>query len=147
MVRILLRREVTMSTEANIQIAKKAYADFGRGDIAAILAVLDDNVEWTTPGEGVPTAGTRRGKAEVARFFETVAATWNFQAFEPRDYIASGDQVVVCGSYTATARSTGRQITSEWVMVWKLSDGKVTNFREHTDTAALAGAVSGRAAA
>ena len=41
-----------MSTEANIQIAKKAYADFGRGDLPAILAVLDDNVEWITPGEG-----------------------------------------------------------------------------------------------
>ena len=137
-----------MSTEANIQIAKKAYADFGRGDIAAILAVLDDNVEWTTPGEGVPTAGTRRGKAEVAKFFQTVAETWDFQAFEPRDYIASGDQVAVCGSYTATARSTGRQITS------RMGDGLETPrrqgdaiFRSIRIRQRCVGAVTGRAAA
>ena len=136
-----------MSTEANIQIAKKAYADFGRGDIAALLAVLDDNVEWTTPGEGLPTSGTRLGKTEVARFFQTVAETWEFTVFEPRDYIAAGDQIAVCGSYTATARSTGRQVKSEWVMVWKLRDGKVTRFQEYMDTAAARDAYSARVAA
>ena len=133
-------------SEANIQIAKNAYAAFGRGDIAAILEVLDEKIVWTTPGN-LPDSGTRRGRAEVAQFFQSVTSTWDFQAFEPRDYIASGDQVAVVGSYTVTARSTGRQATGEWVMVWKFRDGKVTNFQEYTDTAALENAVTARATA
>ena len=134
-------------SQANIEIAKNCYAAFGRGDIASILAVLSENIEWTTPGEGIPSAGTRRSVAEVARFFEIVAATWDFTALEPREYIASGDTVVTIGSYTAIARATGKQVSSEWVMVWKMRDGKVTYFREFTDTQALAASVSARAAA
>ena len=129
-------------SQANIDIAKSSYAAFGRGDIPAILAVLDPNVEWTTPGKGVPTEGTRRGPAEVARFFETVGSTWTFTAFEPREYVASGDTVVAIGSYAATARATGKPMTSDWVMVWKFRNGKLAYFREYTDTQALAAAVA-----
>ena len=135
-----------MSTEANIEIAKKAYADFGRGDIASILAVLADDALWITPGEGIPTEGTRHGKAEVTAFFQAVADTWNFTAFEPREFVASGDTVVAIGSYAATARATGKSISSEWTMVWKFRSSKVTHFREYTDTLALKNAVSGVAA-
>src|SRR5690348_16422934 len=112
-----------MSTQPNIAFVQKAYADFLAGDIASILAALTDDIEWTTPGRGVPTSGTRHGKAEVAEFFQKVAETWNFTAFEPREYIASGDMVAAIGSYTAIARATGRNVTSEWVMVWKIRDG------------------------
>jgi ketosteroid isomerase-like protein len=83
----------------------------------------------------------------VAQFFQTVAETWNFTAFEPREYIASGDMVAVLGSYTAIARATGRTVSSEWTMVWKIRDGKLAWFREFTDTQALAEAVVARAAA
>ena len=134
-------------SQANIDIAKNGYAAFGRGDIAAILATLSDDVEWTAPGEGIPTEGTYRGVAEVARFFEIVGRTWNFTAFEPREYIASGDTVVAIGSYSATARATGNSVASEWVMVWKMRAGKIAYFREYTDTQALASAVTARAAA
>ena len=33
-----------MSPQENIEIAKKGYADFQKGDIAPIIAVLDENV-------------------------------------------------------------------------------------------------------
>jgi ketosteroid isomerase-like protein len=133
-------------SEANIQIAKQAYEDFGRGDIAAILNVLDENIVWITPGN-LPDSGTRQGRAEVAKFFQSVAGLWDFQAFEPRDYISSGDQVAVVGSSTVTARSTGRQATAAWVMVWKFGNGKVTNFQEYTDTAALENILAARSTA
>jgi ketosteroid isomerase-like protein len=135
-----------MSTQTNIEIAKKAYADFKAGDIQSLLAVLSDNVEWTTPGEGLPTQGVRHGKAEVAKFFETVAATWSFNVFEPREYIASGDMLAVVGSYTATAQSTGKTVSSEWVMLWRFRDGQVAAFREYTDTQALVQAITPRTA-
>jgi ketosteroid isomerase-like protein len=129
-------------SQANIEIAKNGYASFQRGDIAAILATLADDVEWITPGEGFPIAGTRHGVAEVAQFFEIVASTWDFTAFEPREYVDAGDTVVAIGSYAAVARETGKPISSEWVMVWKIRDGKVAHFREYTDTQALAGALT-----
>jgi ketosteroid isomerase-like protein len=136
-----------MNTQPNIAFVQKAYADFLAGDIGSILAALTDDIEWTTPGKGVPTEGARHGKAEVAKFFQAVAETWNFTAFQPREYIASDDTVAVIGSYTAIALATGNSMSSEWVMVWKIRDGKLARFREYTDTQALAEAVSVRAAA
>jgi ketosteroid isomerase-like protein len=136
-----------MSTDSNIEFVKKAYADFLRGDVAAILAGLADNVEWITPGEGVPTEGVRHGKAEVMKFFQLVAESWNFTAFEPRDYVATGDTVVAIGSYAGTARGTGKSFSAEWTMVWKIRGCKLEYFRENTDTQRLKDAVTGRAAA
>ena len=95
-------------SQANIEIAKNCYAAFVSGNIPAILAVLADDVEWINPGKGVPTEGTRRSVEEVARFFEMVGSTWNFTSFEPREYVANGETVVVVGSYAGTARATGK---------------------------------------
>lgn len=128
-------------SQANIDIAKNCYAAFGRGEIAPILAMLTEDVEWITPGQGNPTHGHRKGPAEVAGFFEVVGKTWDFTAFEPREYVASGDTVVALGSYAAFARSTRKPAASDWVMVWKMRDGKVSYFREFNDTEALAAAL------
>jgi hypothetical protein len=68
----------------NIAIVKKAYDDFTRGDISAILEAVDDSVEWITPEIDLPTGGVRRGKAGVAEFFQAVGETWEFQALEPQ---------------------------------------------------------------
>ena len=133
-------------SEANIQLAKQGYADFGRGDIPAVLAILDENTEWVIPGD-LPDSGTWRGKAAVAKFFQLVGETWDFQAFEPRHYVASDNRVVALGSYTATSRATGKQVSAEWAMVWEFRNGKVARLQEFTDTLALHNAISGRASA
>ena len=131
-----------MSAEENIQIAQKAYADFGRGDIAAILEVLDENVVWVAPDIGIAPGGTYHGKAGVTQFFQQVGDTWEFQSFEPTHFVASGDQVVVLGSYAFTARSTGRSASSDWAMAWTMRDGKVVHFQEYVDTAVLRDALT-----
>lgn len=35
-----------MSDAGNLEIVTAAYAAFGRGDVAAILALLSDEVDW-----------------------------------------------------------------------------------------------------
>ena len=129
-----------MSEHDNTQIVQGAYAAFGRGDVQGILNLLADDVDW----EGVigaapyvPTAGRRRGKAAVAEFFSTLAATTSFQKFEPREFVAQGDKVVALGHYALTALSTGRSTASDWAMVFTIQNGKMTHFREFTDSAAI----------
>jgi len=137
-----------MTPEENVKIAQNAYAAFLRGDIAAVLAALDENIEWKTPESvAMPSAGTLRGRDQVAGFFQSVGETWEFQAFEPREYIASGDQVIVRGSYRPRSRQTGSTVSVDWVMAWRFRDGKVTHFQEYTDSAALRDALTARASA
>ena len=129
-----------MSESRNVQVVKDAYAAFQRGDINGVIALVDDTVDWhgLKGAEGVaPHAGPRRGRAGVAEFFAQLAGSTEFTRFEPREFIAQGDQVVAIGDYAANIKTTGRSVASEWVMVFTLRDGKVVRFREWTDSAQL----------
>ena len=135
-----------MSTEQNIQTIQRAYAAFSRGDISVTLEILSDDILWITPGNS-PAAGERRGKQEVAGFFQTIDEMWEFLAFEPREFIASGDRVVALGRYDARSRQTGRPAASHWAMVFTFRDGKVIHFQEYTDTSTLEAALVAAAGA
>ena len=54
----------------------------------------------------------------------------------PQHFIAQGDRVVALGHYTAKT-SAGGAFDSDFVMVFMLRNGKVTEFQEFLDSAAL----------
>jgi ketosteroid isomerase-like protein len=56
--------------------------------------------------------------------------------FEPREYIAEGDKVVVLGQATWHAKQTGRSFDTPFIHVFTMRDGKVARFEAHADTAA-----------
>jgi ketosteroid isomerase-like protein len=135
-----------MSEQANVQVVKDAYAAFLRGDVQGILDRVSNDVEWVA-ADVEPVAGTYRGKAEVAQFFQRVNETAEYPLFEPREFIAQGDRVVTLGRYRGISRNTGREFDCEWAMVFTLTDGKVSRFQEFTDTAKVVVALAGSASA
>ena len=126
-----------------------ACAAFRRGDVNAIVALLDEQVEWegVKGSEGVaPHAGVRRGRAAVGGFFSIVGSTLDFQEFVPKEFIAQADQVAAIGSYKATVKATRKVAAAAWVMVFTFRNGKIVRFREFSDSAAINGAFMGAAA-
>src|SRR4051812_12543819 len=112
-----------MSEADNTRIVQEAYAAFGRGDMAALLGHMSDEIEWRPvigTATHVPFSGDRRGKAGVAEFFKMVAETEDFQQFEPREFIAQGDTVVALGRYRAQAKASGKSFDADFVMVFTL---------------------------
>ena len=79
----------------------------------------------------------------MQEFFKTVAENEEFADFSPREFYAVEDKVFVLGSYRLKLKKNGKPIASEWVHVFTLKDGKVSRFREHTDTAQFAEAYRG----
>ena len=123
----------------NVEVVQETYEAVGRGDIPALLDLLTDDVEWTLQGPSVlPFAGTRRGREGVAEFFSLVGETLEFERFEPREFVAQGDKVVVLGFERSAVKPTGRSFEQEWAHVYKLRDGKVAEFLALEDTAAHA---------
>src|SRR2546425_4445127 len=112
-----------MSEARNTQIVKDAYAAFLRGDIAAILAMVDDAVQWqgVIGTEGVlPQAGLRQGRDAVAEFFSQVDATVGFDEFAPGEFIAQGDQVAGGGGYPGRGKNTGGGVEKGLGMGFKI---------------------------
>jgi ketosteroid isomerase-like protein len=133
-----------MSAEENVKTAQQGYAAFGRGDVPAILELLTDDIEWIAPGppDVIPAAGTYRGKEEVGRYFATLSEDVDIHKFEPHEFIAQGDHVVVLISTEATVKSTGRKVTDHVAHVWTFKGGKLARFETFQDTAALVAAYS-----
>ena len=130
-----------MSVKENVQIVKDAYAAFGRGDIQGVLALLAEDIEWISPGGASPPAGTYRGPAAVAGFFQKLSETLEFLSFEPREFVAEGDRVLVVGFDSWRAKATNRTFEGHWVMAFTVRNGKVTNVQEYVDTLGVARAL------
>ena len=125
----------------NIEIVKGMYEAFGRGDIAGLVNALSEDIKWVTPGApAVPYAGSFSGRDRVVRFFEDLDQTTHLDPFMPDQYLEQGDTVVTLGSYTGKAKTSRKPFKSSWSMVFKLRNGKVASFEEHTDTAAIGAA-------
>ncbi len=128
-----------LGARTNVEVVQETYEAVGRGDIPALLDHLTDDVEWTFQGSSViPFAGTRRGREGVAEFFSLVGENLEFERFEPREFVAQGDTVVVLGFERSLIKPTGRTFEQEWAHVYKLRDGKVAEFLALEDTAAHA---------
>lgn len=125
-------------SQKNLQIAQRSYECFARGDIEGLLALFDARIVWKCPGPAdLPTAGTRTGRDEVRAFFGTINELYEFEAFEPRTFLADGDTVVVLGGDRVKVRGTGNVVTEEWAHVFTIAGDRITAFQEYTDTAAV----------
>ena len=121
----------------NTEIVKKGYECFGSGDIEGLLESYSDDISWETPKvDNAAYSGARRGKEAVLEFFGMLAESETFTRFEPTEFIAEGDKVVVLGTFEVTVKATGKSFATDWVHVMTVQDGKVTAFREYFDTAA-----------
>jgi uncharacterized protein len=130
-------------SEDNLDVVRRGYDAFGRGDINALLELFDEQIRWVTPGPPeLATSGQRTGRQAVAEFFGTVNEVFDIQRFQPKEFIAQGDRIVVLGDETSRLKATNKMIELDWVHVFTMRNGKVVAFQEFFDTAAVVAAMS-----
>ena len=124
-----------MNEQANTELIGQVYDAFTKGDSARLLSYMAQDIEWDEPDvPGLPFAGKRQGRDSVAEFFRMVAAVQQIREFRPTEFIAQNDRVVALGHYEWTVRANGFDWGSDWVHLFTIQDGKITAFREMTDT-------------
>lgn len=127
----------------NTAIVRRSYEAFARGDMDAVMADMDEAIEWHQ-AQGLPHGGTYRGLAAVrANVFDPLDRDW-WSAFSalPDEFLEAGDEVVVLGRYHGTARQTDKELDVPFVHIWSLRDGKAWRFRQFLDTAGWIEALS-----
>lgn len=118
---------------------QNAYAAFGRGDIAALLALMSDQVTWQFQGDrSAPYTARVAGKSQVAEWFGAVMQADDIQAFEPREFHTGPGHVTVLGWERTVARASGRPFDSQWVHLWQVEGGLITRFWGMLDSEAAA---------
>ena len=108
-----------MDEQANVRVVEGMFSSLERGDIQGVLDRLSDDVEWriAAPSE-LPYAGVHRGRDEVARFFRSFGQAAEFEMFEPQEYLARGNKVVVLGHERQRIKASGQVVETDWAMAF-----------------------------
>ena len=127
-----------MSDPQNLDVVRRLYEAFGRGDLEEMLAPLDPGVSWRSPGApDLPTGGLRHGVPAVREFFGLLTNTFDFAEFKPQDFLAAGDKVVVLGTSREGPKGSGRFVDFRWVHVFTFRNGRIVAFEEPADVSEL----------
>jgi ketosteroid isomerase-like protein len=124
----------------NAEFIRSLYKAFERGEVNTILDLLDPSVEWISYSDPktIPWGGKRSGVSGAASFFQALADNLDFEVFEPRQFLASGDHVTALGRTRARFKKAGGgTFDIEWAHVFTINNGKVTRLLEFNDTAAI----------
>lgn len=137
-----------MNEQENLRLVQEIYESMRVGDTTALLNALADGARWQLPEmENVPFAGTWEGREGVEQFFGEVFSSQDVVAFEPEEFVAKGEKVIVLGNFTMRIKATQKDFSSAWAHVWTVIDGQVAHFYEYVDTAVVSRAYTAAKAA
>ena len=126
-----------MSADANIKTITQVYEAFGRGDVAAILDAVTDDVDWAAEAasSAAPWYGVRHGRDAVAAFFSDFGSTMEVEEFTPVSFAANDTDVLTLVRFRARSRSTGKTAEMNLHHYFKFRDGKIAYYRGSEDSA------------
>jgi ketosteroid isomerase-like protein len=134
--------DLETTLDANTAVVADLYAAFGRGDVAAILDLLAEDVSWD--GDWADHSAQRapidellvprHGRAQVGEFFAALAA-YSVHEFQVLDLMAS-DRQVVAQIVIDLSYPNGGRIRDEELHLWTFGPrGEITALRHYVDTA------------
>src|SRR5262249_28813366 len=126
-----------MSADANIKTIQQVYEAFGRGDVAAILNAVTDDVDWAaeTTSTVAPRSGVRHGTDAVADFFAGFGSPMEVEDITPLSMAANDTDVLTVIRFRARSRSNGATASMDLHHFFRFRDGKIAFYRGTEDTA------------
>ena len=121
-----------------LNVVQNFYAALGRGDVAAVLGLLDPQVEWTEAERFPYYSGTWHGpQAVLDNLLKRLAQDWEGFSATADDFLVDGNRIVAFGAYAGKYGRTGKSMTAPFAHLWTVGDGKLTRFLMYTDTAKI----------
>jgi uncharacterized protein len=115
----------------NTEAINGAYESFAKGDVPAIVAIVEEGAEWISTSS-LPQGGSFNGPAGAGQFFQGVGDSWEELNVEIDDLLDAGDHVVGVGKANGKL-SDGDSAGYRFSHVFVMNDGKIAGFREYAD--------------
>ena len=117
----------TTAQHANVQLARRGYEAFGKGDMATISELMAEDVVWHVGGKS-SLSGDYKGKDAVFGFFgKLMELSEGSFKLEVHDILANDEHSVIL--VRQTAQKGGKKLDSKAVHVTHPdSAGRVTEF-------------------
>ena len=125
------------TTAQHIESVERLYAAYGRGDVAAVLDELADDVDWAAEASGtaVPWWGPYKGRDAVPGFFAAIGSNVDVTEFELVAMTSNDADVVAIVRWAFTVKATGKTARMHMQHWFRFADGKIVFFRGSEDTA------------
>lgn len=125
------------------EIVKAAYeAMLDRGDLEGFLSFFSENGVLLEAGS-LPYGGRHVGKAAIRDALLKVMETFSEFSFKPDVFASSGQWVIAYGTFSVTARKTGKKVSFPLAEVTHVVDGKIMLINPvYSDTAAILAALN-----
>jgi ketosteroid isomerase-like protein len=124
----------------NVELVKQGYSNFASGNLEAVLATWDSEIEWHEC-KGMPFVdgdGIYKGhEAIVNNVLMKLPEFFDGFNIEIRDLFGADDKVVMVGYYRGTNKATGNSFKANAIHVWTLKDGKGIRYEHAVDTAII----------
>lgn len=121
-----------MSESERVQAIHAAYAAFNRGDVDAVLNLMDSDVEWRPPPSSLephPLRGRDAVREYLApNFFES-------QSAEPLEVMEEEDRILVVARTQARGRESGIELDQTAYHLFVVKDDRVVRFEAYVDRA------------
>jgi ketosteroid isomerase-like protein len=117
---------------SSLRLVSEVYAAYARGDVAAVFALLHQDVEIRQT-ELVPWGGHYRGHAGAREFFGRLVAAAESTLSVER-LIDAGDHVAAIGRTRGHIRASGAAFDAAVVHVWTVRDARLAGLEVYIDT-------------
>ena len=127
----------TTETRSNLQIVNDMYNSFATGNIPAVLADMDSNIEWNESenfpyADGNPYVGPN---SVLEGVFKRLGTDWEYWKLTDQVfYEAQNGEIIVTGRYNAKFKKTGVEIRAQFAHFFWIDNGKVIKFQQYADT-------------
>jgi ketosteroid isomerase-like protein len=109
-------------SEENVEIVRRSYDAYVRGDLESALVAFDPEIE--VHDHDIPESGEYRGLEGLARWQADWESSWESWRWDPEEFIEAGDRVVAVLRVHARGRKSGVDVEREDGAVWTLREGR-----------------------
>ena len=111
-------------SQENVEIVRRVYERWGRGDLRAGTELFDPWVVLVLRKE-FPDAGAYLGPEGIRKYTRGFLEGWDDAVIESEEFIAAGDSVVVRVHQHATGKQSGTPVNMRYFQVWTFRGGAV----------------------
>ena len=119
----------TATANKNEELIRAGYEAFGRGDIAVFQGLFTPDITWHVGGRN-PLSGDKRGLEATLEYFGELGARTDGTFRLELEQVFANDSTAV-GIHRETARRGGKALNTRCVIIFALSNERVTGAWVH----------------
>src|SRR4051794_10387240 len=116
-------------SHANVEVVRRAFDAFTRGDMDGVLRLCDEDVVITQPKELPGISRQQRGHRGVLEAFSIWPEQWDDYYIEILRTADSGEYVVVTTRAGGRGKQSGVEVKMEFAFVFTVRDEKIVEMQ------------------